>query len=128
MNSRDTYETETIDGTTWQTCQRPGGSYSPPFPEFPSGHSTFSAAAAAVLERLVGDDFGGAVSGRGVCKPASANDVVTLHWDTWREASEASGLTRHHGGIHFDDGNQQGLALGAQASARALSRFLSRRL
>ena len=124
--SRDTDETETIDGTTWQTYQRPGGSYSPPIPEFPSGHSTFSAAAAAVLERLVGDDFGGAVSGRGVFEPASANEVVTLHWDTWREASEAAGLSRLHGGIHLDDGNQQGLALGAligQATVQAATQL-----
>ena len=124
--SRDIDGTGSIDGTTWETYQRPGGSYSPPFPEFPSGHSTFSAAAAAVLESLVGAGFGGAVSGRGVFEPASAKEVVTLHWDTWREASEAAGLSRLYGGIHFDDGNQQGLALGAligQATVQAATQL-----
>lgn len=74
----------------------------------------------------MGEDFGGAVSGRGVFEPGSANEVVTLHWHTWQEASEAAGLSRLHGGIHFDDGNQQGLALGAligQATVQAATQL-----
>jgi hypothetical protein len=111
--SRDTYQTETINGMAWETYQQPNGAYSPPFPEYVSGHSTFSAAAGTVLQNVLGADFGASVSGQGVFEPNHQRDVVTLRWNTWQEAYEQAGLSRIYGGIHFDDGNQQGLALGA---------------
>jgi membrane-associated phospholipid phosphatase len=111
--SRDTYQTEMIDGTTWETYQNPSGGYSPPFAEYPSGHSTFSAAGGKVLALFTGDDFGGAVTGRGVFEPPTENEVVTLEWDTWQEAVEEAGFSRLYGGIHFDDGNLEGQTLGA---------------
>jgi hypothetical protein len=112
--SRDTFRTERINGVDWEPYQRPGGSYSPPFPEFTSGHSTFSAAAGTVLEKFVGENFGGKVTGRGVFEPARQKEEVMLSWETWQEAYEQAGLSRIYGGIHFNDGNEQGLALGAQ--------------
>ncbi|MGD1702225.1 hypothetical protein, partial [Dapis sp. BLCC M229] len=43
--------------------QTPGGDPSPPFAEYVSGHSTFSSAAAEILQRFTGsDDFGGSVT------------------------------------------------------------------
>lgn len=111
--SRETYQTEMIDGTSWETYQNPAGGYNPPFAEYPSGHSTFSAAGGKVLDLFTGDDFGGAVTGRGVFEPSTENEVVTLEWDTWQQAVEEAGFSRLYGGIHFDDGNLEGQKLGA---------------
>jgi hypothetical protein len=110
--SRGTYQSELINGIDWEPYQRPTGDYSPPFPEFPSGHSTFSAAAGTVLEQFVGPAFGAQVSGTPVFEPPGADGVVTLQWDTWQQAYEEAGLSRLYGGIHFDDGNTQGQLLG----------------
>ncbi|MFO8237721.1 MAG: vanadium-dependent haloperoxidase [Prochlorococcaceae cyanobacterium] len=111
--SRNIFNTDLIDGTTWETYQNPSGGYSPPFAEYTSGHSTFSAAGARVLELAVGEKFGGEVTGRGVFEPVSENEIVTLKWDTWRDAGIDAGLSRIYGGIHFDDGNLEGQKLGA---------------
>ena len=62
----------------------------PPFGEFPSGHSTFSAAAAAVLARFTGSDrFGASATiraGSSRVEPGTtpAADVV-LSWPTFSE-------------------------------------------
>jgi len=37
---------------------------------------------------------------------------VTLSWDTWREGAEESGYSRLYAGVHIEDGNEDGLALG----------------
>jgi hypothetical protein len=56
--------TRTIDGGDWHPYQ-PATFVTPAFPEFVSGHSTFSAAAAEVLQRFTGSDaFGAAVWAR----------------------------------------------------------------
>ena len=54
--------TQTILVEDFITYQNPNGPASPPFAEYTSGHSTFSAAAAEVLRQFTGsDDFGGSV-------------------------------------------------------------------
>jgi hypothetical protein len=96
----------------------------PPFGEYPSGHSTFSAAAAAVLARFTGSDrFGAAVTipaGSSRVEPGTtpAADVV-LSWPTFSAAADQAGRSRRYGGIHFRDGDLVGRALGAMVGARA---------
>ena len=95
----------------------------PPFPEHVSGHSTFSSAAAEALKRFTGTDrFGARYS-----MPAEyllfdqslpARDT-TLHWETLSQAAEEAGMSRIYGGIHFDNGNESGLAMGRQVGAGA---------
>jgi hypothetical protein len=87
----------------------------PPFPEYPSGHSTQSGAAAAVLTQMFGEDF--------------AFEDATRHGDGlkprafknfWAAADEA-GISRLYGGIHFraaiDRGLEQGRCVGAFTNA-----------
>jgi PAP2 superfamily len=96
----------------------------PPFGEYPSGHSTFSAAAAAVLARFTGSDrYGAAVTipaGSSRVEPGTtpAADVV-LSWPTFSAAADQAGRSRRYGGIHFKDGDLVGRALGAMVGARA---------
>lgn len=78
----------------------------PPFPEYPSGHSTQSGAAAAVLEGLYGpgfafDDATHEEEGLGVRSFAGF----------WQAAEEAA-MSRLYGGIHFPAANVNGLKQG----------------
>jgi hypothetical protein len=47
---------------------------------------------------------------------------VTLNWPTFTAAAEQAGLSRIYGGIHFDNANAAGLAVGRQVGARAFAR------
>jgi uncharacterized protein DUF6851/vanadium-dependent haloperoxidase-like protein len=111
--------TRRIRGEDWQPYLA-----TPPFPEFPSGHSTFSAAAAAVLARFTGSDRFGAsatvAAGSSQVEPGTtpAADVV-LSWPTFTDAANQAGRSRRHGGIHFREGDLVGRALGAMVGARA---------
>jgi membrane-associated phospholipid phosphatase len=79
----------------------------PPFPEYTSGHSTFSGAAAAVLAYAYGDRHRFTVG---------SDDLpnVTRSYRTFSEAAWESGLSRIYGGIHYMSGNIWGLLTGYQ--------------
>ena len=87
----------------------------PPFPEFPSGHSTQSAAAAAVLTGIFGDNFAfdDDTDQADGLKPRSFPSF-------WAAANEA-GISRLYGGIHYraaiEMGVDQGLCIGAYTVA-----------
>lgn len=89
----------------------------PPFPEYTSGHSTFSGAASRVLERFFGTDD---------IVFTTDSDGTPGHFRTFNKLSAAaheSAMSRLYGGIHFDSGNMVGLAAG-----RAAGENISRRL
>jgi hypothetical protein len=99
----------------------------PPFAEYPSGHSTFSAAAAEVLKRFTGaDTFGGSFTQRAGTSAVEAGvpaQDLTLRWATFSEAADEAGISRRYGGIHFEqgdiDGREMGRKIGGQAWDRA---------
>jgi hypothetical protein len=110
--------TRTIDGADWLPYQ-PGTFLTPPFPEYVSGHSTFSAAAAEILKLFTGSDrFGHEVrieAGSSFIEPGlTPRKAVTLHWRTLSDAADQAGWSRRFGGIHFRDGDRQGRAMGRQ--------------
>jgi len=115
--------TQTISGEQWRPYQT-GAQLSPAFPEFSSGHSAFSAAAAEVLRSYTGSDaFGYSVTrkpGTSGVEPGSvpANDI-TLAWSTFSEAADQAGLSRRYGGIHFKEGDLQSRAMGRKVGAQA---------
>jgi hypothetical protein len=89
----------------------------PPFPEYTSGHSTITAAAAEVLTELFGDNV-------------AFNDTSDLRYigmqrsfNSFREAAAEVSISRVYGGIHYrfsvDTGMEQG---------RKLGEFINRRL
>jgi hypothetical protein len=110
-----------IDGGEWQPYQR-ATVVTPAFPEFVSGHSTFSAAGAEILRRFTGSDaFGGShtrPAQTSLIEPAAvpASDI-TLTWDTFSAAADEAGLSRRYGGIHFEDGDLGGRVMGRQVAA-----------
>ena len=77
----------------------------PPFPEYTSGHSTFSGAAAAVLATFFGTDEISFTVG---------SDFIeeTRTFTSFSHAAEESAWSRLYGGIHFTSGNFRGLASG----------------
>ncbi|MHA4844347.1 vanadium-dependent haloperoxidase [Flavitalea antarctica] len=79
----------------------------PPFPEYPSGHSTISAAAATVLTKYLGNQF-------------DYTDTVEVkfglpsrQFSSFMQAADEAGISRFYGGIHFMDaivnGREQGI-------------------
>ena len=114
--------TQKILATDFVTYQTPGSHPSPPFAEYTSGHSAFSAAAASILKLATGsDEFGASVT----FEPGSSRfeplltpvEEVTLKWSTFKEAADEAGLSRLYGGIHFTDGDLNGRWLGEQVGA-----------
>lgn len=102
-----TYIRRVID-PTWEPLL-----ITPPFPEYPSGHSTQSAAAATVLTAIFGDDF-------------AFDDATHLDDDLplrsfpsfWAAAEEAA-MSRLYGGIHFRFGNEAGIEQGRCVGAHS---------
>jgi hypothetical protein len=78
----------------------------PPFPDHVSGHSTFSAAAAAVLAAFHGgDEFAFTLRSDGLFG-------VTRSYGRFSEAAAEAGISRIYGGIHYHSANVDGQALG----------------
>ncbi|MEG4227779.1 phosphatase PAP2 family protein [Microcoleus sp. N9_B2] len=77
----------------------------PPFPEYTSGHSTFSGAADPVMSSVFGSDYGFADRG-----DRTVNTLRT--YENFSEAADESGMSRIYGGIHFMSANVNGLSAG----------------
>lgn len=83
----------------------------PPFPEYTSGHSVISSAAAEALTYIFGDGF------------AYADDTETgyglpvRHFNSFRHAAQEAAISRFYGGIHYrqaiEEGSRQGMRIGS---------------
>ena len=104
-----TYIRKVID-PTWEPLLN-----TPPFPEYPSGHSTQSAAAAVVLTAL----FGPAVAFED--NTGAADGLAPRSFPSFWAAAEEAGMSRLYGGIHYpiaiENGLAQGRCIGAYAAA-----------
>lgn len=116
--------TQTILADQWTPYQPQVMAMTPPFPEFISGHSTFSAAAAEVLKSFTGSDTFGAsyIFERGSSKfeyGLTPRARVTLSWPTFTAAADQAGMSRRYCGIHFRDGDVYGQETGRKVGQRA---------
>ncbi|MGL5060829.1 MAG: chemotaxis protein CheB [Microcoleus sp.] len=89
----------------------------PPFPEYTSGHSTFSGAAESVMNSVFGSDYG--FGDRG---DRTVNNLRT--YENFAEAADESGISRIYGGIHFMSANVNGLKAGRQIGNYVVQNFL----
>lgn len=110
-----------IKGEDWLPYQ-PATFITPPFPEYVSGHSAFSAASAQILSSFTGSDrFGYAAilaPGSSSIEPGlTPRNAVTLEWQTFTDAADEAGMSRRYGGIHFEDGDLLGRAMGRKVGA-----------
>ncbi len=114
--------TQTIPGERWFPYQ-PTTFPTPPFPEYSSGHSNFSAAGAEILKQFTGSDrFGGSVTfpaGSSKVEPGltPASDL-TLTWATFSGAANQAGISRRYGGIHFEQADLDARHTGRQAAQK----------
>lgn len=116
-----------IAGEMWRPFQKDTFP-TPPFPEYVSGHSAFSMAAAVVLQAVTGSNrFGGGFLHTGplVAEPNIPQANVSLHWATFTEAALEAGESRLFGGIHFHEGNVQGLRLGQAVGIAVWNRVVN---
>ena len=90
----------------------------PPFPEYLSGHSVISTAAAELLTRLLGDKVGFTDTSE------LAFGLPARRFASFRQAADEAAISRFYGGIHFHDavaaGQQAGRRVGQVAVARLL--------
>jgi len=91
----------------------------PPFPEYASGHSTFSGAAATVLASFFGTDR--------IAFSVGSDDLPgTLRsYESFSDAALESGISRVYGGIHFPSANAHGLSTGAAVGAWVMWNILT---
>jgi hypothetical protein len=87
----------------------------PPFPEYPSGHSTQSAAAASVLTALFGEAYSF------TDESPTPDGVPTRSFASFWAAADEAAISRLYGGIHFmpaiKNGQDQGRCIAAYAIA-----------
>jgi PAP2 superfamily/Vanadium chloroperoxidase N-terminal domain len=92
----------------------------PPFPEYVSGHSTFSGAGATMLAQFIGtDNFGAYVvvpRGSSAFESNTPSTDVRLSWSSFSASADEAGWSRRYGGIHFRTGDMHGRALGRQVA------------
>ncbi|RYG25691.1 MAG: phosphatase PAP2 family protein, partial [Chitinophagaceae bacterium] len=69
----------------------------PPFPEYPSGHSVISTAAAEVLTYFLGDSFAY------IDDSELMFEIPSRSFVSFRHAAEEAAISRLYGGIHFRD-------------------------
>jgi hypothetical protein len=101
----------------------------PGFPEYVSGHSTFSAAGSIILRSYTTSDIFNAY----VMIPANWSQIdpgvpaspVTLSWSTFTAAADQAGLSRRYGGIHFWSGDYHARMLGNLLGRGAYSKAQS---
>jgi PAP2 superfamily len=112
-----------MDGSQWIPYQL-ATSPTPPFPEYVSGHSTYSSAAARILALWTGSDqFRYSVTlAKGsshIESGVTPKQAIVLKWDTFAQAAESAGMSRRYGGIHFSRADLAGRALGKSVADNA---------
>lgn len=93
----------------------------PPFPEFPSGHSVISAAAATVLTHQFGESFAFTDSTQ------MAIGLPPRKFNSFLEAANEVGDSRVYGGIHFYPACNIGAEQGKQIGKQVLSKLKTRK-
>ncbi|MES2730924.1 MAG: vanadium-dependent haloperoxidase [Bacteroidota bacterium] len=93
----------------------------PPFPEFPSGHSVISSAAATALTYLVGDSFAYTDS------LEVEFGMPARNFNSFYAASEEAAISRLYGGIHFRPAITYGAKQGKMVGECVLAKIKTRK-
>jgi len=86
----------------------------PPFPEYVSGHSVVSSAAAMILTQIFGDNYSY------LDDTEVEFGLPKRQFSSFSDAASEASISRLYGGIHFRDAIEQGAILGKQVSEQAL--------
>jgi hypothetical protein len=132
------YDGTSYLGASWVPFQATNF-VTPPFPDFPSGHSAFSQSFANVMNvwfsgsietiqmtlktlNLLSPTFNGWQTrpfgsfqiGKGTSEIQPSvvpNTTITLSWPTWQAMADSSGISRQYGGIHCASAHSGSVAL-----------------
>lgn len=90
----------------------------PNFPEYTSGHSTFSKASAEVLTWFLGTDA--------ITFTATSDSLpgVTRTFHSLAACADEVGMSRIYGGIHFEFANREGKRSGARVAHHVVANYL----
>jgi membrane-associated phospholipid phosphatase len=144
------YDGTATTGEAWVPYQETNF-VTPPFPDFPSGHSSFSQCFASVLTArfssriptsepslrtdlsLLSPALSPETQPFGVFVfPAGASHIqsgvvpampITLKWESWQEMANSAGLSRKYGGIHATSAHKASQALARQLFERVRSHW-----
>ncbi len=89
----------------------------PPFPEFPSGHSTISAASATILTHLFGESFAFTDSSE------AEFELPARTFTSFIQAANEASISRLYGGIHFIPAIEKGKIIGVKISNVLIQKF-----
>jgi hypothetical protein len=78
----------------------------PPFPEYPSGHSCVSAASSAILTYYFGPDY------KFTDSVEETYGLTPRNFTSFKQAAAEAAMSRYWGGIHFMDAATNGITLG----------------
>jgi hypothetical protein len=112
----------TIADPNWRPLGAPGNGeipdFTPPFPAYISGHSTFGAATFEVLQSYFGTDK--------FSFDVRSDEVpgVVRHFSHFSDAAKENGQSRIYLGIHWQFDNQYGLATGKKVADFVLSQAM----
>jgi hypothetical protein len=107
----ETYINRYID-IKWQPVLQ-----TPPFPEYTSGHSVVSTAAAEVLTYLFGDQL------TFTDNSEELFEIPPRSFTSFRQAAAEAAISRLYGGIHYRDAIENGQQQGKQLAAFIVSRL-----
>ena len=99
------YIQDVID-PTWNTPDITDAVVTPPFPEYTSGHSVQSAAAAVILTDLFGEDYAF------IDHTHDARGYAARSYPSFMAAANEAAISRLYGGIHYRAAIENGLAQG----------------
>ena len=90
----------------------------PPFPEYTSGHSTITRAAATVLTRLYGENF--------AFQDTSDIRYIGLqrHFNSFVQAADEASISRVYGGIHYRISVNEGVIAGKKVGELIVEKLL----
>ena len=114
-----------MKGRDWRPYS-PDSFLCPPFPAYPSGHSTVSGGCAEALKLFTGSDtYGAHVSllPGWLTEPGITQDSVTLHFPTFTSTAEQAGLSRVLGGYHIMTDNVEGLSMGRKVARVVFAKY-----
>lgn len=93
----------------------------PPFPEYPSGHSVISSAAAIALTDLYGDNF------NFVDSTEMDYGLPPRVFTSFIQASEEAAVSRLYGGIHYRSAIDDGVVMGRKVGTHLIQRVETRK-
>lgn len=148
----------TKNGAFWLPYQ-PVSGYTPPFPDYISGHSTFTMAFSTFMNLATGSDsipiqgctidpvyfklFSAVFDQMShptlfsnlALKPLSSLIVeetpvipIELRWTSWSQIAREAGMSRIYGGIHWENSNSGGLAVGQAIASLIIQKLNWNRL